>query len=46
MHGRDYPCNWKQVDALRLFNALSTIIELDFLLEDLEKEEAEVETIK
>ncbi|PHE73881.1 hypothetical protein COF47_20605 [Bacillus wiedmannii] len=46
LHGRDYPCNWKQVDALRLFNALSTIIELDFLLEDLEKEEAEVETIK
>ncbi|WP_413565462.1 hypothetical protein [Bacillus sp. 3P20] len=46
LHGRDYPCNWKQVDALRLFNALSTIIELDFLLEDLEKEEAEVGTIK
>ncbi|HDR7847454.1 TPA: hypothetical protein QCY30_002128 [Bacillus toyonensis] len=38
LHGRDYPRNWKQVDALRLFNALHTIIELDFLLEDLEKE--------
>ncbi|HDR8129174.1 TPA: hypothetical protein QC448_003618 [Bacillus cereus] len=46
LHGRDYPCNWKQVDALRLFNALSTIIELDFLLGDLEKEEAEAEHIK
>ncbi|PEE81782.1 hypothetical protein [Bacillus toyonensis] len=38
LHGRDYPSNWRQVDALRLFNALHTIIELDFLLEDLEKE--------
>lgn len=38
LHGRDYPSNWKQVDALRLLSALHTIIELDFLLEDLDKE--------
>ncbi|WP_369899768.1 hypothetical protein [Bacillus manliponensis] len=41
LHGRDYPINWQQVDALRLFSALHTIIELDFLLEDLNKEDTE-----
>ncbi|PEY74459.1 hypothetical protein [Bacillus thuringiensis] len=46
LHGRDYPKNWKQVDALRLFNALQTIVELDFLLEGLEKEAADVELVK
>lgn len=46
LHGRDYPTNWKQVDALRLFNAVHTIIELDFLLEDLEKEVHVEELIK
>ncbi|MEJ9205529.1 hypothetical protein P4W02_29545, partial [Bacillus thuringiensis] len=46
LHGRDYPKNWKQVDALRLFNALQTIVELDFLLEGLEKEVADVELVK
>ncbi|EJR17887.1 hypothetical protein LKL81_24275 [Bacillus paranthracis] len=46
LHGRDYPNNWTQVDALRLFNAIHTIIQLDFLLEDLEREEAEAESIK
>ncbi|BCD24387.1 hypothetical protein BC30090_3284 [Bacillus cereus] len=46
LHGRDYPSNWKQVDALRLLNALHTIIELDFLLEDLEQETKEAELIK
>ncbi|MCQ6520961.1 hypothetical protein NPX90_05390 [Bacillus paranthracis] len=46
LHGRDYPGNWKQVDSLRLFNAIHTITELDFLLEDLEKEEVEAESIK
>ncbi|EJV57008.1 hypothetical protein [Bacillus cereus] len=39
LHGRDYPINWQQVDALRLFSALHTIVELDFLLKDLNKEE-------
>lgn len=38
LHGRDYPRNWKKVDALRLISALHTIIELDFLLEDLVEE--------
>ncbi|MDZ4443504.1 hypothetical protein ORM30_24075 [Bacillus cereus] len=46
LHGRDYPKNWKQVDALRLFNALQTIVELDFLLEGLEKEAVDVELVK
>ncbi|PGW22242.1 hypothetical protein [Bacillus cereus] len=46
LHGRDDPKNWKQVDALRLFNALQTIVELDFLLKDLEKEAADVELVK
>ncbi|HFJ9454131.1 TPA: hypothetical protein ACGW67_005453 [Bacillus tropicus] len=45
LHGRDYPANWNKADALRLFIALHTIIELDFLIEDLEKEE-EAESIK
>ncbi|WP_074625613.1 hypothetical protein [Bacillus cereus] len=46
LHGRDYPSNWKRVDALKLFNALQTIIKLEFLLEDLEKEEVKAESIK
>ncbi|MGQ7776839.1 hypothetical protein [Bacillus sp. WC2507] len=46
LHGRDDPKNWKQVDTLRLFNALQTIVELDFLLKDLEKEAADVELVK
>ncbi|MBU5219557.1 hypothetical protein KQI67_23125 [Bacillus albus] len=46
LHGRDYPANWNKADALRLFIALHTIIELDFLIENLEKEEAEAESIK
>lgn len=46
LHGRDYPSNWKQVDALRLFNALSTIVELDFLLEDLEKESVDEQELE
>ena len=37
LHGRDYPSNWKQVDALRLLNALHTIIELDFYWKILNK---------
>ncbi|EOP02067.1 hypothetical protein ICS_05701 [Bacillus cereus BAG2O-3] len=46
LHGRDNPHHWEKVDALRLFNAIHTIIHLDFLLEDLEKEEFEAESIK
>jgi hypothetical protein len=37
LHGRDNPSNWKSADALRLFHAIHTILELDFLLEELEK---------
>ncbi|MDC2866500.1 hypothetical protein [Bacillus sp. BP-3] len=46
LHGRDYPSNWRKVDALRLFSALHTIIELDFLLEDLNKEVQDKELVK
>ncbi|EOS8268467.1 hypothetical protein ABTI76_001041 [Bacillus cereus] len=46
LHGRDYPANWIKADALRLFIALHTIIELKFLIEDIGKEEAEAESIK
>ncbi|MDM5193622.1 hypothetical protein QUF93_13805 [Bacillus hominis] len=46
LHGRDNPRHWKKVDALRLFNAIHTIIRLDFLLEDVEKEEFEAKSIK
>ncbi|MFB5583581.1 hypothetical protein ACE41D_20960 [Bacillus albus] len=46
MHGRDYPNNWTQVDALRLFNAIHTIIQLDFLLEDIEIDEDDKELVK
>jgi hypothetical protein len=34
LHGRDNPSLWKRVDALRLFNAISTLTVLDFLLEE------------
>ncbi|MCM3767747.1 hypothetical protein [Neobacillus niacini] len=34
LHGRDIPSNWNRVDALRLFHAIHTILELDFLLEE------------
>lgn len=46
LHGRDYPNNWTQVDALRLFNAIHTIIQLDFLLEDIEIDEDDKELVK
>lgn len=34
LHGRDDPAHWRKIDALRLFNAISTLTILDFLLED------------
>lgn len=34
LHGRDNPSNWKRADALRLFLAVHSILELDFLLEE------------
>ncbi|QNF29634.1 hypothetical protein [Metabacillus elymi] len=34
LHGRDIPSQWKDIDALRLFNALDTLTILEFLLEE------------
>ncbi|MBJ3793467.1 hypothetical protein I8J38_33805, partial [Bacillus sp. OA1] len=45
LHGRDNPNNWNEADVLRLFNAIHTITQLDFLLEELE-EHGDMEVIK
>ncbi len=37
LHGRDNPSNWKRADALRLFHAIHSILELDFLLVESEE---------
>ncbi|MDN4873678.1 MULTISPECIES: hypothetical protein [Bacillus cereus group] len=39
LHGRDNPNQWQRVDALRLFIALHSLIDLEFLMEDLEEVE-------
>ncbi|WP_374219663.1 hypothetical protein [Bacillus bingmayongensis] len=46
LHGRDNTCHWDKIDALRLFIALHTIIQLDFLLDEIEADEDEKELIK
>lgn len=46
LHGRDNTRHWEKIDALRLFIALHTIIQLDFLLDDIEINEDDKELVK
>ncbi|WP_017152746.1 hypothetical protein [Bacillus bingmayongensis] len=37
LHGRDNPFEWSKMDALRLINAIHTLSDLEFLLEEVEE---------